>query len=619
VGATGPTGATGPAGVTGPTGPQGNRPGFLYTFSTSTSSGNPGSGVLKFNNSTLASVTQIILSTTTADSLGISDILDLIDDSTSANKARVSIRSNANGDASFFSFLVTSVTTHANYYELNGTYVDGAAFSNTESIVFDFYQTGDIGAVGATGDTGPTGPAGATGPVGATGVTGATGAVGATGVTGATGPVGATGVTGATGAVGATGVTGATGPAGATGPTGATGPIGATGPTGPVGATGAVGATGVTGATGATGATGPSALTTKGDIATFSTAVARLAVGNNGETLVADSSTTTGLRYTENYAAGKNKIINGDFNINQRNFTTNSGGYGFDRWTGVASGATLTYSAETFILGAAPVAGYEAKSFARLAVTVGNDLCRLEQKIESVRTFAGQTVTLSFWAKGTNPTTIGNLSARIQQVFGTGGSPSASLSVTDQTFVLTANWTRYSFVFATPSISGKTLGTNGNDSLNVWIGQGTSVSADAWTLDIWGVQLEAGSVATAFQTATGTIQGELAACQRYYYRQGGINAYETLGSVWAQSTTVAVATIAFPVQMRVVPTSVDYSTIAVQTVGGILAATNVTLASPSRQQGGVDVTTSANLTAREAGRLLTNNSTSGYIAFSAEL
>jgi hypothetical protein len=172
VGATGPTGATGPAGVTGPTGPQGNRPGFLYTFSTSTSSGNPGSGVLKFNNATLASVTEIILSTTTADSLGISDILDLIDDSTSANKARVSIRSNANGDASFFSFLVTSVTTHASYYELNGTYVDGAAFTNSESIVFDFYQTGNIGA---TGPTGPTGPTGTTGATGATGVTGATG------------------------------------------------------------------------------------------------------------------------------------------------------------------------------------------------------------------------------------------------------------------------------------------------------------------------------------------------------------------------------------------------------------------------------------------------------------
>jgi hypothetical protein len=131
--------------------------------------------VLKFDSATLASVTQIVISTTTADSLAISDILDLIDDPTSANKARVSIRSNANGDASFFSFLVTSVTTHANYYELNGTYVDGAAFSNSESIVFDFYQTGDAGPTGATGPSGPSGPAGVTGATGPTGATGATG------------------------------------------------------------------------------------------------------------------------------------------------------------------------------------------------------------------------------------------------------------------------------------------------------------------------------------------------------------------------------------------------------------------------------------------------------------
>jgi hypothetical protein len=116
--------------------------------------------------------------------LAISDILDLIDDSTSANKARVSIRSNANGDASFFSFLVTSVTTHAGYYELNGTYVDGAAFSNSESIVFDFYETGNIGATGPTGATGATGPAGATGPTGPTGPTGLTGPTGPTGATG---------------------------------------------------------------------------------------------------------------------------------------------------------------------------------------------------------------------------------------------------------------------------------------------------------------------------------------------------------------------------------------------------------------------------------------------------
>jgi hypothetical protein len=51
-------------------------------------------------------------------------------------------------------------------------------------------------------------------------------------------------------------------------------------------------------ATGRVPTTANSPLTAKGDLFTYSTAPARLAVGNNGETIVADSSTATGLRYT---------------------------------------------------------------------------------------------------------------------------------------------------------------------------------------------------------------------------------------------------------------------------------------------------------------------------------
>jgi hypothetical protein len=276
-----------------------------------------------------------------------------------------------------------------------------------------------------------------------------------------------------------------------------------------------------------------------------------LAAGSNGDTLVADSSTATGLSYQANFAAGKNKIINGDFFVNQRNFTSVSSiSYGFDRWIYAPSGATGTYTPQTFTLGTAPVAGYEGKNFARLTVTTGNDFARLTQFIESVRTFAGQTATLSFWAKGTNPTTAGNLKVSLTQYFGTGGSPSANVDVTEQTFVLTANWTRYSFTFSVPSISGKTIGTDNNDYLAVNLGQGTSASSDAWTLDLWGVQLEAGSVATAFQTATGTIQGELAACQRYYERwTPGTSNFAFAG--FNNSTTSAYHTWHYQVRKRV--------------------------------------------------------------------
>jgi hypothetical protein len=65
------------------------------------------------------------------------------------------------------------------------------------------------------GPTGPTGPAGATGPSGTAGANGATGATGPSGIDGVTGPTGPTGPSGTAGAAGATGATGPTGAAGA--------------------------------------------------------------------------------------------------------------------------------------------------------------------------------------------------------------------------------------------------------------------------------------------------------------------------------------------------------------------------------------------------------------------
>jgi hypothetical protein len=96
---------------------------------------------------------------------------------------------------------------------------------------------------------------------------------------------------------------------GATGPTGPTGNTGST-VTGPTGATGAS-VTGPTGATGLTGVTGPSALTTKGDIATFDTAVTRLAVGANDTVLTADSSTATGLKWAAASSGAYTQIATG--------------------------------------------------------------------------------------------------------------------------------------------------------------------------------------------------------------------------------------------------------------------------------------------------------------------
>jgi len=318
------------------------------------------------------------------------------------------------------------------------------------------------------------------------------------------------------------------------------------------------------------------------------------------------------------YAAGKNKIINGDFAINQRGFTTLGGGYGFDRWAYAASGSTGTYTPQTFALGTAPVAGYEGKNFARLAVTTGNDFARLEQKIESVRTFAGQTITISFWAKGTNPTTAGNLALELRQDFGTGGSPSTTLTNTVGNFVLTANWTRYSFTYAVASIAGKTIGTDNNDNLNISFGQGTSVSTDAWTLDLWGVQVEAASTASPFQTASGSIGGELALCQRYYQRSTAGTAFANFGTGSANSTTNCIITVPLITSMRVVPSSLEYSTLILGDGTGTNAISALVISQTTQQIVQIEATSTLLVSLRFY-RLLANNSTSGYLAFSAEL
>jgi hypothetical protein len=313
-------------------------------------------------------------------------------------------------------------------------------------------------------------------------------------------------------------------------------------------------------------------LTTKGDLFTFTTVDARLAVGNNGETLVADSSATTGLRWQGDYAAGKNKIINGDFNINQRGFTstTTTGTYGFDRFTLATVDGTCTYSAQTFTPGTAPVVGYEAANFARI-VTTGQTLSSAEtslrQPIESVRTFAGQTVTFSFWAKAASGTP--KVSVGVRQQFGSGGSPSAVVATYIGETTISTSWARYSVTGTVPSISGKTVGTttSGFLALVLYVSAGSDLVSQAGsigiqtnTFDFWGVQVEAGSVATAFQTATGTIQGELAACQRYYFRitpSGGGKRYTASG--FATDTTNAAVVMIFPVPMRIEPTALEQS------------------------------------------------------------
>jgi hypothetical protein len=355
----------------------------------------------------------------------------------------------------------------------------------------------------------------------------------------------------------------------------------------------------------------------KGDIvaASANDTPARLAVGNNGETLVADSSTSTGLRYQANFAAGKNKIINGDFGIWQRGTSFTTAGYTADRFTftlGGGSGAA-TVSQQSFTAGTAPVAGYEGTFFGRWNQTTGaSGNPTFRQKIEDVRTFAGQTITVSFWAKVASAGTP-LASVVLEQDFGSGGSGSVNTTFVSSPSLTTA-WTRYSYTVSAPSISGKTIGTGSNLAV-VFYGN----SSSTYTFDIWGVQLEAGSVATAFQTATGTLQGELAACQRYYIQNAlGVNFFTT-GAVY--SGTSARFTLPNPVTLRTTPTGLvtQNLTVSIPRTGGTVNTGTwaITYATPNTTTVTYTHGTSV-LTAGDVAEAYGNNANS-YIGWSAEL
>jgi hypothetical protein len=368
-------------------------------------------------------------------------------------------------------------------------------------------------------------------------------------------------------------------------------------------------------ATGRVPTTANSPLTAKGDLFTYSTASARLAVGNNGESLVADSSATTGLRYNANFAAGKNKIINGDFGIWQRgtSFSSISNVYTADRFQ-ANTDATSTVSRQTFTAGTAPVAGYEGTYFSRFSKGAGGSYATERQPIEDVRTFAGQTITLSLWAKAS--TTI-SLEPYFEQIFGTGGSSTVG-GVIGSAVSLTTSWTRYSFSVTLPSIAGKTIGTN--NSLNIYpIRYLGSAAVD---IDIWGVQVEAGSVATAFQTATGTIQGETSACQRYFYSLASGASSSFLSTGGYENATTAIGAVFFPVTMRTTPvlsaTSGTNYYQAISSGGGTDNFNSLSITNETSRGAYIFNNTEAAGTAGQMARILTANS-SASVAFSAEL
>jgi hypothetical protein len=248
-------------------------------------------------------------------------------------------------------------------------------------------------------------------------------------------------------------------------------------------------------------------------------------------------------------ASTGNVIINGAFDIWQRGTTfTNpaSDAYFADRWTNFVSGGTRTITRQAFTPGELPIPSFgEGNAFLRWnCATSGFNI--LKTLIEDVSTLAGQTATLSFYAKASATRSI---SIFWYQRFGSGGSTAVQGTITSLQSVSTT-WNRYTYTFALPSLSGKTIGAGNHIQLDFDVSNATG------TFDIWGVQLEAGAVATPFRRNGPSIESELAACQRYYQRINQTASETFFGYGTQQATTVGTVIVHLPTTLRTPPNAV---------------------------------------------------------------
>ena len=258
--------------------------------------------------------------------------------------------------------------------------------------------------------------------------------------------------------------------------------------------------------------------------------------------------TATALVPTTGQLSHRNLVINGQFDIWQRGTDsgskTASGYFSADRWKSNDSGGTYQITRQAFTVGQTDVPS-NPKYYMRFAVTTGNNNVSLGQRIEGVDKVQGQ-VTLSFWAKGTNPNG-GTFDIINRQDFGSGGSVSNVVDTSIGSFSVTASWVKKTFTFTPPSISGKTLGTTHSGFYECQIFRqpsGDSGTA-AYTIDIANVQLEFGPVATPFEHRT--FHDDLYACKRYFQFVP-----PTLGE--AQNTTNIQGCLTASPPMRAAPT-----------------------------------------------------------------
>ncbi len=296
--------------------------------------------------------------------------------------------------------------------------------------------------------------------------------------------------------------------------------------------------------------------------------------------------------------SNKNVIINGDFNIWQRNTSfTNfaDGAYCADRWTYYKSGTMVHDISRSNDVPSFAQAG-RLFNYSLLIdcqtidSSIGSsDFCVIQQRVEGYNwlPLAQKPVTLSFWIKATK---TGKYCASLGN-----GSPFDKSIVKEFTINASDTWEYKTITFPASPASGTWDFTNGigiRVSICLAAGSSYQATADAWqnanyfatsnqvnacdsasnNFRLCGVQLEAGSIATPFEQRS--FQHELMLCQRYYqFVYSGSSFISTVHS----SAGIVSVKANFRQQMRTSPTIGQTGIINAQNGTGF----NATQSSPS--------------------------------------
>ena len=364
---------------------------------------------------------------------------------------------------------------------------------------------------------------------------------------------------------------------------------------------------------------------------------------SGGNTATINSMTPT----ADSLQGFRNRIINGDMRIDQRNngasISPTSAAYGFavDRWPCYNSTAGSKFSIQRSTDAPSTFSNSTLVTSSSAYSVAAGDQFYFVQFIEGFNsadfafgTASAKTVTLSFWVKSSLTGTFGGslMNSAYNRSYPFSYTISAA-NTWEQKTVTIAGDTTGTWIGSTNGLGlrvhfGLGIGSTYSGTAGAWAaaeryaptGAVSVVGTNGATWYITGVQLEVGSVATPFERID--YGRELAMCQRYYYKITSTT--NQLGVGWNQNTTASSVMTTFPVTMRTAPSALEQTGTAANY--RILHTTTATTCSavPAFSRGQdhsaiTEFTVASGLTAGQGSAGAAASGVTAYLAWSAEL